>query len=717
MEEEPEQSAQGEVRSQDRPDGEVDASQWVECISDNDETYFSNVATGESSWTRPGSELEQHDDTSGWTGDAATEFPMHESGQNNEDTTAQWEDSELLAGAALNEAGEITQWLKLHDPVQNEMYYFAPHTGEVRWELPVESGADIVQCDSDAVLSTIVSLQSAARSQQARARVTSLRQQKIKEHEQEDNDGGHGDDGSEPSDEFGANAVEASDHDSAHQNDDSPWVEVYDPVTQEQYYYSPRTSETRWEPPETSASSVEDRQVAAAIAIQSLSRGRLARKQVHELRTHSPRLERQQSLGLIDEGSEREAMCRREMNHQELLQLKGGDRFWGLYAHERELLQKQIEEELAVRTKAWNGPSASPSVELQFDYHGFQDVYEEEVTTERLQRELQEEQDARTAMANEEAQQCQNGDSFWGIQAEESNQDAANIAMAQEEAASRRFALSVLKQTLGETWEAEVQHNATKELAERGGQEQRMQRRYLRWFYRQCVSVDDLLGYRWPSKQQQERIEEAALSPKIRRHFVPQPYPEAAKAATPYPLDDLVVRQRLENGDLRYGLRSILTVHHQSARSTSGTQFEITSASPECAFDEATAAALLKKQLLLASLEERVNGDDKSLDDGFERQEENGGGGSQDGGGVPGSSINYRRSRVSTTCVLPHAKLWINLPCEHKQVPDPHLPARFNGVPYKPNQVSHAIDGPVLVDLTTRNELLPARRSARREKS
>eukprot|EP00644_Phytophthora_capsici_P004538 jgi/Phyca11/110835/e_gw1.19.483.1 len=255
-------------------------------------------------------------------------------------------------------------------------------------------------------------------------------------------------------------------------------------------------------------------------------------------------------------------------------------------------------------------------------------------------------------MSAEEAQQCQNGDCFWGIQAEEANQRAANVAMAKEEAASNRFAFDALQQALSDAWEAEVQQNTAKELAARGGVEQRQQAKYLRWFYHQCVSVDELLSFRWPMRQQQERLEEFQSPSKKRRHQVHQSHRNAVASATPYPLDDLIVRERLDHGDLRYGFRSILTVHHQNVRGTNGTHFKIVKAPPECAFDEDTAAALLNDPILPESSEEGGSfygdADDRYLD------------------GSQSSSVKYRRS----------------------QMPDPHIPARFNGVPYRPNQMS-----------------------------
>ncbi|KAF4320177.1 hypothetical protein BBO99_00002869 [Phytophthora kernoviae] len=222
-----------------------------------------------------------------------------------------------------------------------------------------------------------------------------------------------------------------------------------------------------------------------------------------------------QEVSLIE--SEFEAVCRREMIKEELLQLSGGDRFWGLDIHDSEVLQLHIEEELmakGVSTISQQYPRMyTPQQEMLTaninlsDYLAFEED-DEKVDTERLQRELKEEFEAREAMFREEAQQCQNADSFWGIQAEESRQATANVAMALEEEASRRFAENALEQALSMAWEEEVQQSVANELATRGGQEQRMQERYLSWFYGQCISVDELLDYRWPTKLQQERLEE-----------------------------------------------------------------------------------------------------------------------------------------------------------------------------------------------------------------
>ncbi|GMF47989.1 unnamed protein product [Phytophthora fragariaefolia] len=625
-----ESTARGDYYSQEHSDAEA---QWVQCVSGNGETYYTNVVTGEASWIKPGSELQQQDSSAAWTQNHANEAGDY--------PETQWETTDSEANLTVSKDTEIFQWLELFDPVQHAVYYFAPQTGEVRWEPPLEGTALVRHCDSEAVLSTIVSLQTAARSQQARARVTTLRHDRLREDQLEEN---YSENTHIQSFDEGRNGTAL-----LGEHDPAQWVEVYDPTAQQQYYFSPRTDVRRLDVPETFVTSSEDRKVAAAISIQSLSRGRLARRQIQELRAHPPYHEyNNQSLyNLLDKESEREAMSQREMNHQEQLQLKGGDRFWGLDTHERGILLLHLDQEILARTKLmseqhapFHSPHSNPVAATMPppEYPDFDDL-NEVMDSEQLQRELQDEHDGRTAMFHEESQQCHNGDNFWGIQAEEARQEEANIVMAQEEAASRRFAESVVEEALSAAWEAEVMQNAAKELAARGGQEQRMQARYLRWFYGQCLSVDELLNYRWPTKQQQEKLEEFFSPVKKRRQPTVQTYENVVESATPYPLDDLVFRERLEHGDLRYGLRSILTVHHQSIHGTKGTRFEITKAPPECAFDEVTAAALLQSDTVLSSGLQR----DDAFDDPHERQEDHTEG--EDG------------------------------------IPDPHIPARFNGVP------------------------------------
>ncbi|KAF4027426.1 hypothetical protein GN244_ATG20974 [Phytophthora infestans] len=603
-----------ECSSPDQEEVEGQTSQWLECYSDNGERYFANMATGETSWTKPGSDYEQQDQIGSW--------PVVDA----ESTAAAISVGGAIAAVeqdtVTEDSGEVTQWLELYDPQKQAMYYFTPQSGEVRWEPPLEPTNLVRQCDSDAVLSAVVSLQSAARSQQARARVTAMRQQKMNDHLDESyidkevsrsltlilaelNESAY------------TGAAPSSMEDAAPANDDSQWVEVFDPATQQQYYYSPRTSEARWDPPETFVSSLEDRQVAAAISIQSVSRGRIARKQAQELRTQSPLHHTQHPFQ--DESESETTRCR-EMRHQELLQIESGDQFWGLDSYECELLHKKTEEEKAEASDdqdSSSSPQLATEICISLDYLDFED---EEMDPERLQQEQQEEECAQVAMCREETVQCQNGDTFWGIQAEESRQHAANFAMAQEDAASRRFAENVLEQALSATWEAEVQHNATHELATRGGHEQRMQTRYLRWFYQQCVSVDELLDYRWPTKKQQDCLP----SPVKRRHHpVVRPELESVASATPYPLDDLVFRDRLEHGDLRYGLRSVLTVHYQGARGTN-------------------------------------------------------------------KALSHSRSQSTPEWCISYSRIFGQV--SPFSTPDPHIPARFNGVPYKPNQMSPTRD-------------------------
>ncbi|KAG6955993.1 hypothetical protein JG687_00010861, partial [Phytophthora cactorum] len=161
MEEELTQAATlNEYNSQDQEEVEGQTSHWVECYSDNGERYFTNTVTGETSWTKPGSDYEQLDQAGLQPVDGVVE-------PNAADTSV--EDEVIAAQDNVpNESSEVTLWLELYDQDLQTMYYFAPQFGEF-------------------LLSAVVPLQSAARSQQARVRVTAMRQQKMNEHSEGSN--------------------------------------------------------------------------------------------------------------------------------------------------------------------------------------------------------------------------------------------------------------------------------------------------------------------------------------------------------------------------------------------------------------------------------------------------------------------------------------------------------------------------------------------------
>ncbi|RLN93221.1 hypothetical protein BBJ28_00009145 [Nothophytophthora sp. Chile5] len=396
-------------------------------------------------------------------------------------------------GSIVDKFGEEDQWLEVHDPALGAVYYYALRSGEIRWEPPPEMSSIMQSSEGDVIQSTIISLQSVARSRQARARVSlmkQIRQNQSQQVEDEDDDLAL-----ESQDQFVLkdDAVETDTvapllSDLHGLDDESMWLEVYDPVQQMQYYYCSHTGATRWEAPNTFVSSAKDREVAAAIAIQSLSRGRSVRSQLQAVQ------ESQQYYGVdlqtdTEEqgGAENEAICRREMVEQELLQLDAGDRFWGLDVHARKLKQQQLEEELTARSEQLyrrSSPTHSPRDEVAINYQQqppylefTEDTVEEAEDAAGQQQELLEEAEARMTMAREEEQQCQHDDSFWGIQAEEYRQDAARAAMSCEEAASHKFGNNARDQALYAAWAAEADRNAAEELAARGGKEQLIQAR------------------------------------------------------------------------------------------------------------------------------------------------------------------------------------------------------------------------------------------------
>ncbi|KAG7400479.1 hypothetical protein PHYBOEH_005507 [Phytophthora boehmeriae] len=398
--------------------------------------------------------------------------------------------------STANGIEEVVEWLELLDPDQGALYYFAPHSGEIRWEAPTESTAYIRLCASGGELNKDIMFESAATSHETGVPIALIKDQNM----QPEGARNVGDEGNLVSNE-GKSLLwenETKEEETLHPQVHEPqWVEVYDPVTQHQYYYSPRTNTTRWDVSELPGGFIDGSKAAAAISIQAMSRGHAARRQVQELREKKhqhKRLHPIQEISLIEADTEFEfeAVCRREMITEELLQLSRGDRFWGVDIHDSEVLQLHIEKELmakGVSTISQEYPRVytlqQPTPTIRSSYYLAFEEDDEKMDTERLQQALQEESDAREAMFREESKQCQNADTFWGIQAEELRQTAANISMALEEEASRRFAEDALDHALSTAWEAEIQQSIANEIATHGEQEQRMQGRYLSWFYGQ----------------------------------------------------------------------------------------------------------------------------------------------------------------------------------------------------------------------------------------
>ncbi|KAF1330373.1 hypothetical protein FI667_g5131, partial [Globisporangium splendens] len=566
--------------------GECVVSEWIQCMNKHGETYFCNVGTGETRWQLPiaVNEADNGDDAPQFnfdSGDNAelshasdTEVFAHNGSDDVDYTEAagtmavhadsgmprrhhasihlvkQVMDGEIKrldrnAQLQLEEARrhhtELEElrdeevrlggehWIKMYNPTHDCFYYCGMFSGEMRWERP---DSYVMKAESDSGLRTIVQLQCAFRIKLARKRVFQMKvngQQLLPLRESdeqavEDDSAPHDvSEGEQHPREKLASATDAA----------GVWVEVYDPFHKVLYYYCSTTGESRWDPPPYFISANEDKDMAAAIAIQSLSRSFLTRRAVKQRKltlrkkrqeqameeTRRIRELRHREFFLRDE-DERASMCRREMIEEEMEQIHAGDRFWGIDAHDREVRRQRTEERMVQTAEC------------------------KEEQAKRREAEMTAEAMARDAMQFEEDQQRQLHDNFWGIQGEELREDSARSVMAHEELLSRCFGQELHVYNLHVAWKREAETNAVRTKRDNVIFEKKYQRKYLHWFYHECTTVDDLLEYIWLTKQ----------------HFVaPSPKKKQKQA------HETDVPERLASGDLRYGRKSIVTIHHPNS--------------------------------------------------------------------------------------------------------------------------------------------------------
>lgn len=509
-------------------------------------------------------------------------------------------------------------WVEMYDPTHDEFYYFGAFSGELRWDRPASY---VLQVESDAVLRLVVQLQCAFRMALARRRVFRAKKALVAEQQQrrqtassvelelvegedrpvadsgadngeavEDDDRDNDDDDdvdeSEKADkvgdgeQFGIMHRGSSgwltpipehhldpqrDHDADAGRDDI-WVEVYDPLEKLVYYHCAGTNKTRWDPPRVFISATEDKELAAAIVIQSLSRSFLARRDVQH-RKLTIRKKRQEQAAyearqlrdrrhrefLSKSEDERERMSRREMIEEEMAQIRDGDRFWGLDAHDREVQRQQTEERLIAMSELfWQRVTIATKTRTDRFSRSTTTTTITELELKLRDAESRAEADACVSMRAEETQQRQLGDDFWGIHGEEQREERARDDMRAEEAQSRGFGEYARVCELRAAWQAEAEVAAARAEQAKVVSEKRFQQEYLKWFYRDCTSVDDLMSYRWPTTTRGSQSVRTSMKC------------DTSSTGSSYLLDDLVVKQRLADGDLRYGNRSIVTIHHSN---------------------------------------------------------------------------------------------------------------------------------------------------------
>ncbi|KAJ0412057.1 hypothetical protein ATCC90586_004603 [Pythium insidiosum] len=314
-----------------------------------------------------------------------------------------------------------------------------------------------------------------------------------------------------------------------------PWVEVYDPFHKVLYYYCASTGETRWDPPEVFISAAEDREMAAAIAIQSLARSHLARRELKQRRAtlrrrqHEKAMEETRRLREIRRreyfaktDDERESICRRELLDEEMEQIGHGDLFWGRDRYEQEVLRQLAEEKLLADAEAfWQRVNATLRQRSEMERHR---SLEEEAS--RQEADLMAEANERDAMAMAEHEQCQLGDGFWGIQAEEKREEQTRHDLDLEEELSREFGAHARVEDLHHEWAAEAERLEVLAQSTKVLNEKKFQRQYFKWFYHNCLTAEQVLDYVWPTMQ---------------RFVPPAPTPATALSKPPPSLPDILI--------------------------------------------------------------------------------------------------------------------------------------------------------------------------------
>ncbi|TYZ63391.1 hypothetical protein PybrP1_000169 [[Pythium] brassicae (nom. inval.)] len=729
-------------------------SEWLQCVNEHGEMYFCNVGTGETRWELAaaavdaarsrGDRLESPQSAS-FCEQEVQEVDGRTSSGATLDTVASSDNAQarrrsiqlvrqVFDGAAKRldrnvqmqfeearrrhrELEELRDeqvrlgdehWVEMYDPTHDGFYYYGAFSGELRWDRPESY---VLKVESDAMLRLVVRLQCAFRMALARRRVFSAKKAQAAELQRRQTGGAvelkRVQDASHPvaQSRAGTEAVEddnendddddVDDGEKAdvvgdgeqfgiihrgssgwltpipeqrlgqqHEQDadsDDVWVEVYDPLQKLVYYYCAATSETRWNPPTVFISAGEDKEMAAAIAIQALSRSFLARRDVkhrkltirkrrqeqaaHEAQQLRERRRREFASKSEDE---RASICRREMIEEEMAQIRAGDRFWGLDAHDREVRRQQAEERLMVMSELfWQRVTITARTRT--------DRFARATTELELQRREAEsaaEADACAALRAEEAQQRQLGDDFWGIQGQEQREQRARRDMRNEEARSRCLGQDALVRDLHAAWQAEAEGNAARSAQDKVVSEKRYQKKYMKWFYHDCTSVDDLLGYLWPTTKRAAPLAPSSRTPT--KSGVGSPV--SSSSASSYLLDDLVVQRRLADGDLRYGNKSIFTIHHSNSAQMLGRKggFRV----------EAVAGTKAAYEFAMAKYKPPPSSPAQPAPHRVEMTLE------EDERLRMGTSVHYKRAKA----------------------PDPHLPARFNDVPFKPSQISPTRD-------------------------
>ncbi|GLE04950.1 hypothetical protein PINS_up013931 [Pythium insidiosum] len=514
------------------------ATPWMQCTSATGECYYYDSTTGETTWDAPsGLALPSSTDATAATSSSRqSALEVSDDEHNNpkarhslalvkrvmdgslrrldphtqlqlEEARRRHRELEALRDEEVSMGAE--HWIEMFDPTHDTFYYYGLHSGEMRWDRP---DSYVMSFDRDDVLRMVVRLQCAFRMRLARRRVF---QRKI---------------------ELGLVANDSSDTAAVR-----PWVEVYDPFHKVLYYYCASSGETRWDPPEVFISAAEDREMAAAIAIQSLARSHLARRELKQRRATLRRRQQEKAMEELrrlreirrreyfaKSDDERESICRRELLDEEMEQIGHGDLFWGRDRFEQEVLRQMAEEKMLADAEAfWQRVNATLRQRSEMERYR---SMEEDVA--RQEAELMEEANERDAMAMAERDQCFLGDAFWGIQAEEKREERTRLDLDVEDELSRVFGAHARVEELQQEWAAEAERLELLAQTSKVQNEKKFQRQYFKWFYHQCLTAEQVLDYVWPTMQR----------------FVP-PVPSTPRATPPPSLPDILFLDGSSRGE------------------------------------------------------------------------------------------------------------------------------------------------------------------------
>lgn len=294
------------------------------------------------------------------------------------------------------------------------------------------------------------------------------------------------------------------------------WLRLWDPSHRQHYFYDTYEGHFQYtKPPEWNAAmwafgfrSGLPPLIKAAVAVQTRYRKRTTNNKIakeRKARENMSAAERRKYLEqkaielatkkrqmVVRREREREANERAGLSHEEALQRVRGDKFWGqdvaqqAKAHRIEV-QKHIQEK-KLKEKEDAALKKKEAVERRQNMKANR--------KDAMKRELIEEAD----MQDEEVEQRNYGDSFWGVDRQERDRRKGCALMVEEDYYSRARENREELSMMHERWAKELSQNKAGETLSNATADLRRRGNYMDIFY-DSHSSDDVLKYVWPGSQ------------------------------------------------------------------------------------------------------------------------------------------------------------------------------------------------------------------------